>query len=183
MLACGGCNGMKPTVEYSASQLKKKGKRKCPECITTAAAEATAAAEVPAAEEMKAPSPSPEKRTQNVKMQAQLDAWCKRIDEVDGLSPGSDEWKTGVLEFCKSFVPLDLDEDDMKHFSEGLASDAPWFTSLTSEVRVCATGVGVTKIKETSKKCTFVFPAKAGPDNLDREVTFVLAKGSWRAEG
>ena len=40
-----------------------------------------------------------------------------------------------IMTFCRSFVPADVTEDDVTHFSGNLASDEEYFLSMQRELR------------------------------------------------
>ena len=40
-----------------------------------------------------------------------------------------------IMTFCRSFVPADVTEDDVTHFSGNLASDEEYFVSMQRELR------------------------------------------------
>ena len=167
-LACSACKQRKGKALYSSSQLKKKTKRKCKDCV---------AAATPAPKQ-----PKEAMRTRSKALQAQLDSWCLELTKVEQQESGSEAWKSSVRSFCKGFVPTDLSEDDLEHFTAGLAADPVWFGSLAGEIKTCAAGTGVSEVKETEKSSTFLFGSHSH-EQIDREVVFVCQGGCWRAEG
>ena len=182
-LACAVCSALRPKESFSKNQLLKKLTRKCRQCVEKQNGGPSAK---PMTEEevdkLIIPDSNTNNKTRFPALQQQLKDWVVMLAEVDGAAPG--ERKAAVLAFTKTFVPLDLTEDDFEHFSSGLAEDAAWFASLSGEVRTCASGAGVTELKETkNKESVFGFKGLTGSDNIFREVVFIFSGGKWRAEG
>jgi hypothetical protein len=122
---CLTCGEMYPASGYSASQLKKKGKRKCMKCneeTSTTPAPITKTTSTTTTTTTTITSTAPVsstlvKRTSLPALQAQLDAWVTHFDIIAALTPGEEKWAQEVVKFCHTFVPTDLSDDDMEHFS------------------------------------------------------------------
>jgi hypothetical protein len=89
--------------------------------------------------------------------------------------------------FVANFVPLDVTETDAQAYLQTLGGTEPQeWTNVAAELRVIATGMGVTRVDETSanNRVVYYFGHPLYP-NCDREVAFVCCpqSGEWRAEG
>lgn len=131
-------------------------------------------------------------KTSNTALQGHLTRW---VDVVDRslASPNPSVARTDlIMEFCRSFVPVDVTEDDLVHFSGNLSQDDEYFMALQRELRQCESGIGVESITGNQRtKAIFTLHAPAGAvsdgSELDivREVTFISHNNgvTWTAEG
>ena len=68
------------------------------------------------------------KKTTCPALQAQLDQWVTLVDMAISCTNPSTERADAIMAFCKVFVPADVSEDDIDHFSGMLSSDeVRWF--------------------------------------------------------
>ena len=137
-------------------------------------------------------APPTGKKTTNASLQAHLARWVDLVDRSIA-SPNPSVARTDlIMEFCRSFVPVDVTEDDVVHFSGNLAQDDEYFGALQRELRQCESGLGVESITGNQRtKATFTLEAPEGAvsdgSELDivREVTFISHNNGvvWTAEG
>jgi len=116
------------------------------------------------------------KRTKCEALQAKLEALVALGEAAD------------VEAFVSSFVPADLPEDERAEFVERLRkNDNAELNNIVTELRCCATGEGVFKIKGQKREdgpITFCFPSPLpGAERIDREVVFVRQDGEWFVDG
>lgn len=60
-------------------------------------------------------------KTTNQGLQQQLDRWVQLIEHC--FSCTANDRPLAIREFCATFVPVDVTEDDIVHFSGVLSSD------------------------------------------------------------
>lgn len=63
------------------------------------------------------------KRTTSAPLQLQLEKWVELVDTAIACTNPSVERSDAILNFCKVFVPGDVSEDDIDHFSGMLTTD------------------------------------------------------------
>ena len=63
------------------------------------------------------------KRTTSSSLQLQLERWVALVDTAISHTNPSLERSDAILTFCKVFVPADVSEDDIDHFSGMLTTD------------------------------------------------------------
>ena len=61
--------------------------------------------------------------------------WVELVDIAVGHPNPSVARTDAIMTFCRSFVPADVTEDDVTHFSGNLASDEEYFVSMQRELR------------------------------------------------
>ena len=104
-----------------------------------------------------------ETKTSNAALQEHLSRWADAVDAAVVLPNPSRERTDAIIAFCRSFVPSDVTEDDVQHFSGALSSDEEHFQALQRELRQCASGVGVESISGNQKtKAVFTLSAPEG---------------------
>ncbi len=75
-------------------------------------------------------------KTKNEQLQLALDTWAVTIAAAFNLSNPSAARTDAIIDFCRSFVPLDTEEEDIDHFSGLLNTDDVcfiyicWFFSI-----------------------------------------------------
>jgi hypothetical protein len=62
-------------------------------------------------------------KTKSPELQIKLEEWAAAAAAVMASAPGSEERVQLAKAFAISFVPPDVSEDDIEHFSTNLASD------------------------------------------------------------
>ena len=62
-------------------------------------------------------------------------SWVELVDIAVGHPNPSVARTDAIMTFCRSFVPVDVTEDDVAHFSGNLASDEEYFVSMQRELR------------------------------------------------
>lgn len=73
------------------------------------------------------------RRTKNANLQTQLDAWVAALTAVSALPMDSPERLVACVEFCRTFVASDVEEDDVQYFANNIATDEVvwlWFYFL-----------------------------------------------------
>jgi hypothetical protein len=90
------------------------------------------------------------KRTKNPNLQNQLSRWVELCGEVESISDPSEK-RNKMIEFCRTFVPGDVTEDEMTDYAESLIGDEELFQATHRELDQCATGNGVESIKGNQK--------------------------------
>mmetsp|Transcript_24452 Transcript_24452/g.18571 ORF Transcript_24452/g.18571 Transcript_24452/m.18571 type:complete len:144 (-) Transcript_24452:82-513(-) len=140
------------------------------------------------------------KTTKNEELQVALNRWFDMLLQIQELrSSGSTGDNVPTLhrkidEFARTFVPLDVDEEDISHYTNNLLLDEEFFGALVRELGQCATGERVESIEETdSRSVYFLYPPEgamneAADFDLFRELAFIKQVNSnneteWRAEG
>ena len=63
------------------------------------------------------------KKTTSETLQIHLDRWVALVDVAILCTNPSIERADAIMAFCKVFVPADVSEDDIDHFSGMLSSD------------------------------------------------------------
>ena len=63
------------------------------------------------------------KKTSSASLQSQLDTWVTLVDTAISFSNPSIERSDSIMVFCRAFVPGDVSEDDIDHFSGMLTMD------------------------------------------------------------
>ena len=61
--------------------------------------------------------------------------WVELVDIAVGHPNPSVARTEAIMTFCRSFVPADVTEDDVAHFSGNLASDEEYFVAMQRELR------------------------------------------------
>lgn len=62
-------------------------------------------------------------KTTNINLQLQLESWVLAILRCLQLPNPSSQRNNAIDSFCRSFVPHDVTEDDIQHFSGSLCND------------------------------------------------------------
>jgi len=62
-------------------------------------------------------------KTKNEQLQIALDNWSTAIAKAFSLPNPSAARTDAILDFVRTFVPLDVEEDDIDHFSNSLSMD------------------------------------------------------------
>lgn len=63
------------------------------------------------------------KKTTSSSLQLQLEAWVALVNTAISHTNPSLERSDAILAFCRVFVPADVSEDDIDHFSGMLTTD------------------------------------------------------------
>ena len=63
------------------------------------------------------------RRTKNSNLQTQLDAWVAALTAVSALAMHSPERLAACVDFCRTFVTADVEEDDVQYFANNIATD------------------------------------------------------------
>ena len=61
--------------------------------------------------------------TSNAELQASLAVWASAVENAYNLPNPSAERTDAIIAFCRTFVPFDVTEDDIMHFSGNLSMD------------------------------------------------------------
>ena len=131
-------------------------------------------------------------KTKNELLQIRLNQWVDEVNHAYTLQNPSLERTNAIISFTRSFVPPDVTEDDIIHFSNNLISDEEFFQSLCRELKQCATGELVEKIEgDQKKKAIYTILPEQGMlsenSSLDivRELVFISNDNgiTWTAEG
>ncbi len=72
-------------------------------------------------------------KTKNENLQAQLESWSAAIAVAFSQPNPSAARTDAILDFVRTFVPLDVTEDDIDHFSNALSMDDVSCCHLRSE--------------------------------------------------
>ena len=62
-------------------------------------------------------------QTKNEALQNTLSQWAESIEIAFNLPNPSAQRTDAIIDFCRTFVPHDVTEDDIMHFSGNLSSD------------------------------------------------------------
>jgi hypothetical protein len=62
-------------------------------------------------------------KTKNQNLQKALDKWVSMVDAALGEEVGSRRREVAIQVFTRTFVPADVEEEDIQHFSGNLMSD------------------------------------------------------------
>ena len=62
-------------------------------------------------------------KTKNEALQQALASWAEAISAAFALPNPSAQRTDAIIEFCRTFVPHDVTEDDIMHFSGNLSMD------------------------------------------------------------
>jgi len=127
-------------------------------------------------------------RTTSSTLQAQLSQWSEALTAL--ASTPLAERREPLLAFVRTFVPPDVTEDDIDHFTHNLFSDEEFFLSFVREIGQCASGEGVEKIEGNQQmRAEFIILPSEGvlsPEttlDIVRQVAFICTvSGQWRAE-
>ena len=127
-------------------------------------------------------------QTRSASLQAQLSAWSSQLQTLLGVALA--DRRAPLLEFVRTFVPPDVTEDDINHFTDNLYSDEEFFQSFVRDIGQCASGEGVESIEGNQvKRAEFIVLPPAGTltegSSLDivRQVAFICGvTGQWTAE-
>jgi hypothetical protein len=106
-------------------------------------------------------------RTKNNHLQTALENWVNQLSDIYErmTSPEIQEmtlanrqqalWRV-MDDFVRTFVPLDVTEDDIAHYRDSLLGDEEFFESLLRELAQCATGQRVESIQgDQTRKAVF----------------------------
>eukprot|EP00598_Pedospumella_elongata_P007950 CAMPEP_0184985392 /NCGR_PEP_ID=MMETSP1098-20130426/14091_1 /TAXON_ID=89044 /ORGANISM="Spumella elongata, Strain CCAP 955/1" /LENGTH=133 /DNA_ID=CAMNT_0027509477 /DNA_START=53 /DNA_END=454 /DNA_ORIENTATION=- len=131
-------------------------------------------------------------KTKNENLQAQLESWSVAIAVAFSQPNPSAARTDAILDFVRTFVPSDVTEDDIDHFSNALSMDDEFFESTVREIAQCASGEKVETIEgDQKRKAVYTLLPPEGTvsegSSLDivRELAFISKDGglTWRAEG
>eukprot|EP01036_Dinobryon_divergens_P028311 gene28311-37242_t len=130
-------------------------------------------------------------KTQNLNLQKQLRSWIEQVTLASNYAESSQERLSTIMLFSKSFVPSDVSEDDIQHFSGNLINDIEYFESLRRDLEQCESGYNVESIQgdQRSKAIFTLLPPEgllSSDSSLDivREVSFISTDygETWTAE-
>jgi hypothetical protein len=62
-------------------------------------------------------------KTRNEALQTALESWAQAAEAAYNLPNPSAQRTDAILDFCRTFVPFDVTEDDIDHFSGNLSTD------------------------------------------------------------
>lgn len=62
-------------------------------------------------------------KTKNEALQTALSAWSEAAEAAFNLPNPSAQRTDAIIDFCRTFVPFDVTEDDIEHFSGNLSTD------------------------------------------------------------
>jgi hypothetical protein len=65
----------------------------------------------------------------NQALKQQLERWRAQIDEAIDCRIANDRFRL-ILDFCKTFVPLDVNDDDTDHYAQNLANDEVFIINI-----------------------------------------------------
>lgn len=127
-------------------------------------------------------------KTKSSSLQARLQEWAEMLAAL-AATPLADR-QAPLLAFVRTFVPPDVEEEDITHFMGNLYSDEEFFASFVRDIGQCASGEGVEKIEgNQTKRAEFIILPPAGTlqenSSLDivRQVAFICGdSGQWTAE-
>ena len=131
-------------------------------------------------------------KTGNAALEAQFGTWCDLLTAALALPDPSLERTNAIIAFCRTFVPSDVTEDDIDHFSNNLITDAEFAVSLLRDLTDCADGTQVETIegnKTSRQEFTVLPPAGALSENSSLDIVRVVAfissdnGATWTAEG
>ena len=128
-------------------------------------------------------------KTKSASLQQQLSEWHARLLTLLHVPQG--ERRSPLMEFVRTFVPPDVTEEDIVHFTDSLHGDEEFFQSFVRDIGQCASGEGVESIEGNQvKRAEFIILPPTGTltesSSLDivRQVAFICGiTGQWRAEG
>mmetsp|Transcript_9913 Transcript_9913/g.14833 ORF Transcript_9913/g.14833 Transcript_9913/m.14833 type:complete len:136 (+) Transcript_9913:2-409(+) len=129
---------------------------------------------------------------QNINLRQQLRTWIDQVKLALTYPQNSKERESAIVSFSVGFVPEDVDEEDVQHFSGNLINDPEYFESLLRELEQCESGCRVEKIEgDQRRKATFTLLPPDGllseNSSLDivRELSFISTDDgiTWKAEG
>lgn len=141
-------------------------------------------------------------KTKNSHLQSRLEKWQEQLtdiflfaSEAGNLTEAQIEHRKRAMldEFVRGFVPIDVTEEDILHYTDSLWNDEEFFAALFREISQCESGERVEEIKgDQIRKATYILlpPPDLLNDNssLDivRELSFIAVDidgKEWRAEG
>ena len=106
-------------------------------------------------------------KTTNFNLQKQFEQWVHMIESAIALPDPSLPRSDAVIAFTRSFVPSDVTEDDIAHFSNNLMSDSEFFASVFRDLTQCASGEGVEAIQGNQRtKAIFTILPPQGTCNF-----------------
>jgi hypothetical protein len=126
------------------------------------------------------PSDGPSHREQDEPLQTSSRSLQARLNQLLHCIENNDQ-----AGFVANFVPLDVSAADAQTYLHTLVTEPQEWTNVAAELRVIATGIGVTRLDETvTNRVVYYFGHPLYP-NCDREVAFCCCpqSGEWRAEG
>jgi hypothetical protein len=114
-------------------------------------------------------------KTRNEALQTALESWAQAAEAAYKLPNPSAQRTDAILDFCRTFVPFDVTEDDIDHFSGNLSTDdvsgnqerrltscqflyvctaitQEFFEAFVRELKQCASGDRVESIEGDQKK-------------------------------
>jgi hypothetical protein len=129
-------------------------------------------------------------KTTNASLQTQFEAWVEMFTAALALTDPSKERTDAIIAFCRTFVPLDVTEDDIEHFSTNLIKDTEFAQSMLREIAQCGDGELVETIEGNQRtRAEFTVKPPVGQltegSSLDivRVVAFISSDGfKWTAE-
>ena len=127
-------------------------------------------------------------RSSNEDLNVQLMVWAEELVKAQTLLQGTSRGEA-IEAFCRSFVPVDVTEDDIQSFSGQLSTDEEFFDSFCREISQCASGDRIEKIEgdQVTRAQFTILPGDGAvvPAGIDiaREVAFICVNGKWTAEG
>lgn len=108
-------------------------------------------------------------KTSNSNLQNQFAAWVAALSAALSLADPSKERTDAITEFCRTFVPSDVTEDDIQHFSTNLITDAEFAESILREVSQCEVGDCVERIEGNQRtRAEFTVLPADGTGEIDR---------------
>jgi hypothetical protein len=131
-------------------------------------------------------------KTSNSNLQTKLDQWAQAVKGAVIHPHPSPARSSAIANFCRSFVPSDVTEDDISYFTNTLVTDEEFFQSMVRELSQCASGENVEKIEgdQLSRAMYTIKPqegtiSEASTLDIVREVAFISSDGgmTWTAEG
>jgi hypothetical protein len=138
------------------------------------------------------------KTTRHTQLQETLNQWFEALLQVAEFRVAHKEDLTQlhrkIDNFARSFVPTNIDEEDIAHYTNNLLIDEEFFGALVREIGQCAMGEHVESIEESENRAVFfLYPPEGTMDanadfELFRELAFIKQKNAdnetvWRAEG
>ena len=128
-------------------------------------------------------------KTRNANLQTKLEQWSLAVSKAVALPSQSPERASAISQFCRTFVPPDVEDEDISHFTNSLVTDDEFFESMFRELSQCASGEKVEKIEgDQLNRAMFTITPMEGlvTGNLDivRELGFISNdRGlTWTAE-
>jgi len=108
-------------------------------------------------------------------LQETLNSWARMILQAI-LEQDTQSRLLKIKEFCRTFVPKDVSDDDSDHFASTLLQDEEFFLSIQRDINQCVSGDRVESVKESKNYKRVVFTLLPPLDTLDADAKVDLVR-------